>query len=114
MKWVGRGAAFGAGMMLGPAIFWALLILAAAIVLTVITHLWLLFVPIVFFVIAVPVAIYQAWLTQEEEDRGKSESLAQGQRLHLHLGSHRSVSDPGCRYCTNRAEGRPIYMDDSV
>jgi|HubBroStandDraft_6_1064221.scaffolds.fasta_scaffold37415_3 hypothetical protein len=40
MKWTSWGTAFGVGMMLGPAISWAVLIVGATIFVGVLTHFW--------------------------------------------------------------------------
>jgi Flp pilus assembly protein TadB len=65
MKWVGGGAAFRAGMVVAPSIFWTLVIVAGMVVLGTTTHLWILPLLAVVIVIATVVAFVQAWRERE-------------------------------------------------
>jgi hypothetical protein len=96
MKWLDRGAAFRAGIVLASAILWTLVVVAGMLFLGVVTHLfWILSVLAAVVVIATIVAFVQAW-----QERGRRRAF---RRTHTWAEVHRQEEHSlkgADQYCT--------------
>jgi hypothetical protein len=113
MRWFGRGAAFGAGMMLGPAIFWILFAVAATVFVGILTHLWVIY----FFGALVAGGMIWAMVRAcLNADRKSKRSPAEWSWIHNR--SHDPVTDSWCPLCSRgvkpRRAGGPIPDADAV
>jgi hypothetical protein len=97
MKWLDRGAAFRAGMVLAPAILWTIVVAAGMVFLGVATHLWILSVLAAVIVIATIVAFVQAW--QERERRRAFRRTHTWAEVHREEEHSLKGADQHCTIC---------------
>jgi ABC-type multidrug transport system fused ATPase/permease subunit len=105
MKWLDRGAAFRAGIVLASAILWTLVVVAGMVFLGVVTHLfWIMSVLAAVVVIATIVAFVQAW--QERERRRafrRTHAWAEVHREEEHLLKGADQYCTSCRLLTRNS-----------
>jgi hypothetical protein len=94
MKWLGRGAAFGAGFILAPGLVLAVLILAAAIVVGLIMNWWILPTLAGLFIVA---GVVEFFRQTREHDR--KVNMTSRQWAMVHNAQHDPAKDDMCPMC---------------
>ena len=107
------GLAFGAGFLLAPGLIWLVLGVAAAVLIGIVTHLWILYVLAVGALLFVGSAFISA--TRQLQTKSKRGSL---EWAHIHNAAHDPTYDSSCPLCISgtkaRRSGPPITDSEAA